>query len=187
MRFTSLFGLACLTAATFAAPIEQISRGFDTFERAFSKIQTNLRGLTVAIKDLDTNSRRGGQDLSRQEQDIERRAADVTQSLRDGTNSIRRTSMLSPVETTATVGPLEELGVVTQRAVDAWIQAKPSVLRAGGRQAVLRLLTAQETATDEFVDAVNAKVPMVTIMAARLYGQRARNQVDLAIAAYNKP
>lgn len=65
--------------------------------------------------------------------------------------------------------------------------AKGSIVRAGGRQAVLTLLAAQEVATDEFVDAVNGKMPLVTLTAARIYGQRARTQVDLAIAAFRAP
>lgn len=95
--------------------------------------------------------------------------------------------MLTTVEATATVGPIEQLGAATQGTVDAWIQAKPSIVRAGGRQPVLKILAAQETATDEFVDAVNAKMPLVSITAARIYGQKARSQVDQAIATYNRP
>ncbi|KAE9982944.1 hypothetical protein BLS_005149 [Venturia inaequalis] len=185
MRFTSLLSLACLTAATLAAPVEQAPKGFEVFEKSFSKIQSSLKGLTVAIKDLDTNARRG-QDTTKQEQDIERRTTEVTQSLRDGASNIRKAAVLTTIEATSTIVPIEEMGSLTQKTVDAWIQAKPSIVRAGGRQAILKLLAAQETATDEFVDAVQAKMPLVTMTAARIYGQKARNQVDQAIAAFNK-
>lgn len=186
MHFASFLGLACLTASTFAAPVQQAPKDFSAVDKAFKNIMNNLKGLTVAIKDLDNSSRRG-QDTSKQEIDVERRGNDVTAALRDGTGRVRQSSMLTTVEATATVGPIEQLGAATQGTVDAWIQAKPSILRAGGRQPVLKILAAQETATDEFVDAVNAKMPLVSITAARIYGQKARSQVDQAIAVYNRP
>lgn len=186
MRITSLLGLAYLTV-TFAAPVEQASRDYAVFEKTFANIQGTLRSLTVAIKDLDNAARRGQQDLIKAESDIEKRADAVTQSLRNGANVIRKTGMLSLTEAANTVGPIEELGSATQRTVDAWIQQKATIVRAGGRQTVLKLLEAQETATDEFVDAVNGRMPLVSLTTARIYGQKARVQVDLAIAAIKAP
>lgn len=187
MRFASLLGLACLTATTFAAPTKKAHQDtIAVIERGAKNISNNLKGLTSAIRDLDSSSRRG-QDTSRQQIDIERRAGDVTNALRDSTNQVRRNRVLTTIEATSTISIVDDLAVTTQRTVDAWITAKPSIVRAGGRQAVLGLLAAQEVANDEFVDALIAKMPLASVPPAKHYGQRARNQLDLAIAAFKRP
>lgn len=183
MHFTSLFGLACLTASTFAAPINQAPQDTVVIERSVQNISNTLKGLTTAIRDLDAFSRRGS-DTNRQEADIERRAGDVTNALRDAASQIRRIQPLNTIEAASIVDNIEELGATTQRTVDAWILAKPSVVKSGGRQAVLKLLAAQETATDEFTDTLVAKMPVSSVLPARFYAQRARVQVDQAIAAF---
>jgi hypothetical protein len=186
MRFASLLSLACLTAFAFAAPIDQSAQDTTVIERSFKNIANNLKGLTAIIQQLDQNSRRGG-NTAPQEIEVERRGGDLTNALRDAANQIRRIPVLNTIEATSTIGSVDELTTLIQKTVDAWILAKPSIVRAGGRQTILKISGAQEVACDEFVDSMIAKMPAMSISVARVFGQRARSQVDQAIAAFNRP
>lgn len=177
----SLIPLVCVFGSVLASPLDLAAQNARIIDSAVKNIQASLKGLSLAIKSLDP-ALRG--DIVRQEQNIERRAQDVTQVMQEGTRNVRRGPNVDPREAAALVPVIEGLTITTQETVNTWIGAKRTIVKSGGKDAVLRILRTQELAADEFTDAMLSKMPEIIKYAGRAYGQRTKTIMEAAVRDY---
>jgi len=177
----SLIPLVCVFGSVLASPLDLAARDVRIIDSSIKNVQVSLKGLSQAIKALDPTLRG---DVVSKEQNIEWRAQAVTQALQQGTINVRRGPSVTTTEAAALLPIVESLTLTTQETINTWIGAKKTIIRSGGKDAVLRILRTQELAADEFTDALLSKLPEIIKYAGRAYGQRTKTIMQTAITQY---
>jgi len=101
-----------------------------------------------------------------------------------GTNEIRKGPNVELLEATRLLTPIQGLTDATQAATNAWITAKNTIIRSGGREVVLKILRTQESNADVYTDAMVGKLPEVSKYIGRQYSQRVRASFEQAISQF---
>jgi hypothetical protein len=184
MRFTILPILAAsIVSNVLAAPVTLATRDTSIIEQSMKKVTSSLRQLAVEIHLLNANR---PQDLIiKQEAAIEGKAAEVIRTLQEEGRTIKaRSAVVGSVEAIKLIDGINTLQAATKEVTDAWVEAKPTVLRLNGKQNVLSILQRSNVASEEFIDAIISKLPMLDKALGQMTGQKSKDMLHRAMAAY---
>jgi hypothetical protein len=147
------------------------------------KVTWTLRQLTVEIHLLNENR---PQDLIlKQENTIDGKSDEVIRVLQEESRTIRtKSGPVISVEVFKLTDGINAVQAATKEVTDAWLNAKPTILRLNGKQNVLSILRRSSTATDEFIDAIVSKLPALDKGWGQMFGQRSKDMLHRAIVAY---
>jgi hypothetical protein len=166
MRVTSYFPLLCVFGSVFAAPINNIeARDTKAVLAAISSITKSLQEMSASINALYKNP--NNSDVVSQ---IKTKATSVTGEMTRGTASVAAAPAIDFFEALSLTMPLGSLGSATDAALNAWVSAKSTIIKTGGREQVLKILRDQGIAADAFTDAVVSKLPAAYKYIGKEYG-----------------
>jgi hypothetical protein len=178
MRVTSYLPLLCVFGNVFAAPVNNIeARDTKAVLAAISSITKSLQEMSASINALYRNPTNN--DVVSQ---LKVKATSVTGEMTRGTASVTAGPAIEFFEALSLTMPLGSLGSATDTALNAWLSAKNTIVKTGGREQVLRILRDQGIAADGFTDAVVSKLPQAYKYIGREYGDlvsaRLRSTID---------
>jgi hypothetical protein len=185
MRFTILPILAVsVISNVLAAPTVLAGRDTSVIENGMKRVTTSLRQLAVEIRILNPNR---PQDLIlKQEAAIDSMADEVVRVLQDETRNIKtRAATVGAVEVLRLTEGINAVQAATKEVTDAWVEAKPTVLRLNGKQNVQNILKKSHAASDEFIEAIISKLPMLDRVLGQVAGQRSKEMLHHALTAYS--
>jgi len=178
MRVATYLPLICAFSSVIAAPVGNIAaRDTKVVLASISSITKSLQDMTAAINALYKNP--NSSDVVRQ---LKSKANSVTEQMKNGAASISAGPNVDLLESTGLIMPLNSLNLATDAALNAWISAKATIVKTGGREQVLDILREQGLAADRFTDAVLGKLPELAKYIGKEYGdlvsRRIRNAVE---------
>jgi hypothetical protein len=184
MRFTILPLLAStIISSVLATPITLAQRDTSVIEQSMKKVTSSLQKLVVEVHSL--SMKRDQNDIVRQEQRIDAKANEVIKILQDEGRIIKsKAPIVGTIEALRLTEGISSLQSATKSVMDAWIEAKPTVLRLNGKANVLSILQRSEVATNDFVDAMVSKLPAVDRAVGQLAGMRSKEMLRRAIETY---
>lgn len=128
-------------------------------KRALLDIQSVLASSTASVNALAKMDFMA--DLSSYQNDVEVKAAYASSAFRTGARSVRRGSDATVTEGMTIMAPLAGLWEATLSYADAFVSAKRvNTATPEGRRAAVRILTDLQLASQEFGDAMKAKLPV---------------------------
>jgi hypothetical protein len=207
MRFTQLafFALSCNTI--IAAPVDAAAKNIaatsnvaaaadvnaaadtaaakDTgiLDRSIKDVIESMDDLVAGLRSFDRVVKRGG-DSNKAADDVQRYSEDVVSTLKDGTAQVKTIAALYTYESMNMVPTVQSLTDHVQTATNAWIAAKSSVDRTGGKEMAQMILEKQAAASEEFSAAIISKMPFMAVSAARRYSTKSKTSIAQAIQAY---
>ncbi|KAF2426550.1 hypothetical protein EJ08DRAFT_651654 [Tothia fuscella] len=181
---TSFLPILCVLSSALAAPLGLVARETLVIENSIRTISASLQNLAAEIRALDNH--RAGTPFNDHVALIKHHGDDLANSISRAAGDVRRAPNVNLNEANSLFLPVQNLADSTQRAVDAWIAAKNTVVRSGGQQVVVNIIRNQRNAGEEFTKAVVSKMPAAAAFVGQLYGDRVRASADLALRAYGE-
>jgi len=173
-----------LLATVISATPPPTKRDSSTITSVFTDTSRALDRLTSALNTIARASPSTA-NAARYQQDIEASAEDVSRIMSSGARRIRTIKPLSLVEGTAVGVAAGSLEGVQRQTTRAWMAARSTIVgMRGGREAALRMLRGHERASQELIDAVTSKLPVLGKPLAGFLGKDARDEIKQAINAY---
>jgi hypothetical protein len=186
MRFTILpLLVGTLISNALATPVTLAQRDTNVLEQSMKRVTMSLKNLVIEIHSL--NAYRNQEDITRQEQKIDAKANEVIKILQDEKNTIKsRSPVVGTLEALKLTDGINNLQSATKLVTDAWIDARPTVIRLNGKSNVLSILKRSEVATNDFCDAMVSKLPVLDKAVGQLTALKAKDMIHRAVEAYNR-
>jgi hypothetical protein len=183
MRLFQLAALALSCNTILAAPVEAATKSTAIIEASIKDVMGSLEDLATALQSLDRIVRMGG-DGNHQVAEIQKYSEDVTSSLQEGTAQIKTVPSLYTYESMSMVAIVQSLTDHVQTTTSAWIAAKSSIERTGGKEHAQMILEKQAAASDEFSAAILSKMPFMAISTAKRYSTKSKSSIQQAIQTF---
>jgi len=177
----SFFTAFCMLGGILASPVQLIAQDTAIIEIAIRSAQASIQNLATLIQGLETHK---GADLNRQVNMITRQGKELSQILRRGADDISKGPDVTLFESTNLLKPIQGLADSTQKAVDAWINSRNTIISSGGRDAVREILRSQEIDAQRFTEALNKKLPVVAQYIGNIYANQVKQSIERAIGMF---
>lgn len=201
MRFINLAMLALSCNTILAAPVDASAKDVAsvqstgvaqntgatqetlTLERAIKEVIDATGDLTASLQSIDRIVKMGG-NPTQQQREIVQYSEDLTHNLHDGAERIKAMPALYTWESLGMMTTVQSLVDHVQSTVNAWIAAKNSIVKTGGKEVALSILQRQATASDEFSAAMMSKMPFAAVPTAMRYSSKSKSSIQQAIQAF---
>jgi hypothetical protein len=192
VNFT-LLALSCNTilAAPIDASVKNVAaaettgaaQDTSTLQRAIKDVVDSTADLVVSLQSLDRIVKLGGNPGPYQNE-IVSFSEDLITNLKDGAAQVKAMPALYTFESMGMLSTVQSLVDHVQKTVNAWIAAKSSIVKTGGKDAALDILQRQSVASDEFAAAIVSKMPFAAVPTAMRYSTKSKSSIQQAIQAF---
>jgi len=183
MQFKQIIALA-LCGTAIASPIQGVvdavgaTQDLATIQAAFTAIEGALNTLDTAIKGLAPGAPASAT------ADIVSKSNAVKAALDDGAAKVSASSAISLTESLSVQSASTKLTSLTSTVINDLISKKDIITAAGQTKTTLDSLTAQKTASDNFVKAITGKVPSAVQSIAAAASKSVGDSIAKGITAF---
>jgi len=171
----------CMLGGILASPVQSVAQDTAIIEITIRSVQASIQNLATLIQGLETHK---GPELIRQIDMIKNQGKVLSRTLRRGAEDIMAGPDVTLFESTNLLKPIQSLADSTQKAVDAWVKSRNTIVNSGGRDAVREILRSQESDAQWFTDALNKKLPIVAQYIGNIYANQVKQSIERAIGVF---
>jgi hypothetical protein len=183
MLFIQVAILALSCGTVLAVPVDATTKSTAVIENSIKNVIASLGNLVLALQSLDRAVKKS-EDSALQVADIQYYSEDVVTNLKEGTAQITTIPSLYTYESLSMVSTVQSLTDHVQATTSAWIAAKSSIERTGGKMVAQQILDKQAAASEDFSNAIISKTPIMTMSAAKRYSTKSKSAIQQAIQSF---
>jgi len=183
MQFKQILAVA-LFGSAMASPIQAVvdsvgaTSDLPTIQAAFSAVESALTALDTSIKSLTAGA---GADKTK---DVVDKSSAVKAALEVGTAKVGASGPVTLTEALSVQSASTKLTSLTSTVINDLISKKDIITAAGQGKVTLDSLTAQKTASDNFVKAITGKVPAAVQSIAAAASKSVGDSLAKGISAF---
>jgi hypothetical protein len=154
----------------------------DVIVNGFNKIAKALTGLESSVKALTDTSDKAA--IQKQADALNAQSVAVVQIIKDTTKAVAGSKAVNLLAAAKVLTPAKGLETQTKNSINALIEKKPIIVKAGQAPTVLSALKSQREAAAELGAAVTSKMPSAAASLSKSQSDSILAAIDKGLAAY---